>query len=188
MNLPNKLTVLRILLVPVFAVMAEIALRGGKTVFYLLAGVVFALASITDALDGRIARNRGMVTDFGKFADPLADKILTTAAFIYMLLEGVCAPAVLILVLFREFAVSGLRMVAAGSRNGRVIAANMWGKVKTAAQMVSITIFYFGRAFFPAAAAVDTIVAALCWFCGAVTVVSGVKYFVDNRHFVAEMK
>ena len=149
---------------------------------------MFALASITDALDGRIARSRGLVTDFGKFADPLADKILTTAAFIYMLLEGVCAPAVLILVLFREFAVSGLRMVAAGSRDGRVIAANMWGKVKTVTQMVSILIFYFGRALFPSSAAMDTISAVLCWICGAVTVISGVKYFADNRHFVAEMK
>ena len=188
MNLPNKLTVLRIALVPVFAAAAEIALRGGKAGFYLLAGIVFALASITDALDGRIARSRHMVTDFGKFADPLADKILTTAAFIYMLLEGVCAPAVLIVVLFREFAVSGLRMVAAGSRDGEVIAANMWGKVKTAVQMVSVVIFYFGRAFFPVTPLVDTLVKVLCWICGVLTVVSGVKYFSDNRRFVAKMK
>ena len=188
MNLPNKLTVLRILLVPVFAIFAQIALRGGRAAAYLLAGAVFAAASITDAMDGRIARSRGMVTDFGKFADPLADKILTTAAFIYMLLEGVCAPAVLIVVLFREFAVSGLRMIASGSGDGRVIAASMWGKVKTVVQMVSIVFFYFGRAFFPTAPAVDTISAVLCWLCGALTAVSGVKYFVDNRQFVAQMK
>ena len=196
MNLPNKLTVLRIVLVPVFALFAELAYHQsgsladptGGSLLYLCAGIVFAVASLTDMLDGRIARSRNLVTDFGKFADPLADKILTTAAFIYMLLEGVCAPAVLILVLFREFAVSGLRMVAAGARDGRVLAANMWGKVKTAVQMVSIVFFYFGRAFFLSSPWVDTLAVILCWVCGALTAISGVKYFLDNRHFVSEMK
>ncbi|MBR4578207.1 MAG: CDP-diacylglycerol--glycerol-3-phosphate 3-phosphatidyltransferase [Oscillospiraceae bacterium] len=188
MNLPNKLTVARIALVPVFALFAELACHFGGAGLYLVAGIVFAIASLTDMLDGRIARRRNLITDFGKFADPLADKILTTAAFIYMLLEGVCAPAVLILVLFREFAVSGLRMVAAGAKDGRVLAANMWGKVKTAVQMVSIVFFYFGRALFPAAGWVDTMAIVLCWICGVLTAVSGVKYFLDNRQFFSEMK
>ena len=196
MNLPNKLTVARIALVPVFAALAELAYRShmrlpdsaAGALLYLFAGIVFSAASLTDLLDGRIARSRHLVTDFGKFADPLADKILTTAAFIYMLLEGVCAPAVLILVLFREFAVSGLRMVAAGAKDGRVLAANMWGKVKTAVQMVSIIFFYFGRAIFPTAGWVDVLAAVLSWVCGALTAISGVKYFLDNRQFVSEMK
>jgi len=188
MNLPNKLTLARIGLVPVFVVFASLALHKGSAVFYLLSGVVFALASITDTLDGYIARSRGLVTDFGKFADPLADKILTTAAFIYMLLEGVCHPVVLVLVLAREFAVSGLRMVASGARDGRVIAANIWGKVKTVVQMVSIVFFYFGCGLWPEAAAVRPVSSALCWLCAALTVISGVKYFADNGHFVARMK
>ena len=105
--------------------------------FYLLAGIVFAAASFTDFLDGHLARKWHMVTDFGKFADPLADKLLTTVAFIYMLRDGVCSPVVLCIILAREFAVSGLRMVAAGAKDGKVIAANMWGKVKTVLQMLS---------------------------------------------------
>ena len=188
MNLPNKLTVARILLVPVFMAFATLSAARGTGIWYLLAGIVFAAASITDLLDGRIARSRGLVTDFGKFADPLADKILTTTAFIYMLVEGVCHPVVLVLVLFREFAVSGLRMVAAGSKDGRVIAANMWGKVKTAVQMASIVFFYFGRGLFLETGAIVIIAKILCWLCAALTVISGVKYFADNRHFIAETK
>lgn len=194
MNLPNKLTVLRIALVPVFAVLAELAYQHhasmldptGGALLYFCAGVVFAVASITDLLDGKIARKQNLVTNFGKFADPLADKILTTAAFIYMLLEGVCAPAVLILVLFREFAVSGLRMLAAGARGGQVLAANMWGKVKTTMQMIAILFFYFGRALFLSASWVDLLSVIFCWICGAATVISGMKYFMDNRQFILE--
>ena len=184
MNLPNKLTVARILLVPFFvaALLIDFPLNN------LAALALFGAASITDLLDGKIARKQGLITDFGKFADPLADKILTTTAFIYMLVEGVCHPVVLVLVLFREFAVSGLRMVAAGSKDGRVIAANMWGKVKTTVQMLSIVFFYFGRGFWPASGAVWTVAKVLCWLCAAMTVISGGKYFMDNRHFIAETK
>ena len=181
MNLPNKLTMIRIALVPVFMVFASLAVHKGAAVFYMLSGIVFAVASITDTLDGRIARSRGLVTDFGKFIDPVADKLLVLA-------EGVCHPVVLVAVLCREFAVSGLRMVAAGSRDGRVIAANMWGKVKTVVQMVSILFFYFGCALFPAAGWIRPVSAVLCWLCAALTVVSGVKYFADNRHFVAQTR
>ena len=188
MNLPNKLTVARIGLVPFFVLFASLALHVGERAWYLLAFIAFALASITDALDGRIARSRGLVTDFGKFADPLADKILTTSAFIYMLLEGVCHPIVLILVITREFAVSGLRMVAAGDKNGRVIAANILGKVKTAVQMVSIVLFYFCMGIGLDAAFTRTATIILCWVCAALTLVSGIKYFSDNRHFISQMK
>ncbi len=111
-----------------------------------MAGIVFAAASFTDFLDGHLARKWNMVTDFGKFADPLADKLLTTVAFIYMLRDGVCSPVVLCIILAREFAVSGLRMVAAGAKDGKVIAANMWGKVKTVLQMLSIIFYFFGTA------------------------------------------
>lgn len=139
MNLPNKLTMLRVLLIPVFMVCAA-------NRWMLAAGIIFAAASLTDYFDGHLARKNNLVTDFGKFADPLADKLLTTTAFLYMLVDGVCDPVVLAIILAREFAVSGLRMVAAGAPGGKVIAANMWGKVKTALQMLTICFYYFGYA------------------------------------------
>ena len=140
MNLPNKLTMLRILLIPVFIVFVSLP---NMPAGYLVAAVVFAVASFTDYLDGAIARKRNLVTDFGKFADPLADKLLTTVAFLYMMLDGACHPVVLAVILAREFAVSGVRMVAASSPDAKVIAANIWGKVKTVLQMVTIIIYYF---------------------------------------------
>ena len=152
MNLPNKLTLTRILLVPVFMIFASLTGLSGiadgsfQPTYYLIAGIVFAAASFTDFLDGHLARKWNMVTDFGKFADPLADKLLTTVAFIYMMRDGVCSPVVLCIILAREFAVSGLRMVAAGAKDGKVIAANMWGKVKTVLQMLSIIFYFFGMA------------------------------------------
>ena len=187
MNLPNRLTLARICLVPVFAVFASLAAKGRGAAFYLAAGIVFALASVTDALDGRIARKRNLVTSFGKFADPLADKILTTAAFLYMLREGVCAPAALILILFREFAVSGLRMLAAGAKDAVVIPANIWGKCKTVLQMLTILLFYFGSAVAPSAAGLRSVSGALCWICAAVTVASGITYFTACREILSDM-
>ena len=122
MNLPNKLTMARILLVPVFMVFASMTrynTEGYTAAWYLAAGVVFAVASFTDYLDGHLARKWHLITDFGKFADPLADKLLTTVAFLYMMRDGVCSPVVLAVILAREFAVSGLRMVAAGAKDGK---------------------------------------------------------------------
>ncbi len=158
MNLPNKLTLTRIILVPVFMIFVSLTGLDGivdgtfNPTFYLLAGIVFAAASFTDYLDGHLARKWHMVTDFGKFADPLADKLLTTVAFIYMLRDGVCSPVVLCIILAREFAVSGLRMVAAG---------------------VSIVV---------------VISIALCWLVAAVTAISGIKYLWDNRSFINTAK
>ena len=129
MNLPNKLTLTRIILVPVFMIfvsMSQYMTPDYNPRWYLIAGIIFAIASFTDYLDGHLARKWHMVTDFGKFADPLADKLLTTVAFLYMMRDGVCSPVVLCIILAREFAVSGLRMVAAGAKDGKVIAANMW--------------------------------------------------------------
>ena len=191
MNLPNKLTLLRILLVPVFMVCATQAFHPG---WMLAAGIVFALASFTDYLDGHLARKWNMVTDFGKFADPLADKLLTTTAFLYMMKMGACDPIVLVIILAREFAVSGLRMVAAGS--GHVIAANMWGKVKTVLQMVTVLVFYFGLAIelwmgdaHAASACKMQIVGwGLCWVVAAVTLLSGVIYLWQNRECINTAK
>ena len=184
MNLPNKLTMARVALVPVFMVFAALCCYGTaefNATFALIAGVVFAVASFTDYLDGYLARRDNLVTDFGKFADPLADKMLTTAALIYMVVDGVCSPVVLALVMFREFAVAGVRMIAATT--GTVIAANMWGKVKTVLQMVTIIFYYFAAALAPADAigAVSLITQVLCWAVAAVTVLSGGIYLWENR-------
>lgn len=184
MNLPNKLTVLRALLVPVFMVFAPFVHFGQadfNPTFALVAGVIFAAASFTDYLDGHIARKHHMVTDFGKFMDPLADKMLTTAAIIYMVVDGVCSPVVLAVILFREFAVAGIRMVAAAENH--VIAANLWGKVKTVLQMLTVLFYYFA-CFFASGSdgmAVSIITQVLCWAVAVATVISGVKYIWDNR-------
>ena len=204
MNLPNKLTLTRILLVPVFMVfvsltsLSSIAAGSFQPTYYLIAGIVFAAASFTDFLDGHLARKWNMVTDFGKFADALADKLLTTVAFIYMMRDGVCSPVVLCIILAREFAVSGLRMVAAGAKDGKVIAANMWGKVKTVLQMLSIIFYFFGMSIASMSATgaeqgvrqilVISISMVLCWLVAAVTAISGIKYLWDNRSFINTAK
>ena len=199
MNLPNKLTLTRIILVPVFMIFVSLTSLDGivdgtfNAAFYLLAGIVFAAASFTDYLDGHLARKWHMVTDFGKFADPLADKLLTTVAFIYMMRDGVCSPVVLCIILAREFAVSGLRMVAAGAKDGKVIAANMWGKVKTVLQMLSIIFYFFGMAIavnvsWDATVMVVGASVVLCWLVAAVTAISGIKYLWDNRSFINTAK
>ena len=194
MNLPNTLTLTRIILVPVFMIFVSLTQFGTSDfnpTLYLVAGIIFAVASMTDFLDGHLARKWHMVTDFGKFADPLADKLLTTVAFIYMMRDGVCSPVVLCIILAREFAVSGLRMVAAGAKDGKVIAANMWGKVKTVLQMLSIIFYFFGTALIPGVVAkgdVGFIASCLCWLVAAVTAISGIKYLWDNRSFINTAK
>ena len=194
MNLPNKLTMMRVVLVPVFMIFAAVSHYGTAdfhAAYMLIAGVIFAIASITDFLDGYLARKNHLVTDFGKFMDPLADKCLTTAAFIYMVTDHVCSPIVLAVILFREFAVAGVRMLAA--ETGTVIAANMWGKVKTVLQMLSIIFYFFGTALsyrgtVESVSIVVVISIALCWLVAAVTAISGIKYLWDNRSFINTAK
>ena len=196
MNLPNKLTLCRIILVPVFMIFVSLTESGTETfnaTWYLVAGIVFAAASFTDYLDGHLARKWHMVTDFGKFADPLADKLLTTVALIYMMRDGVCSPVVLCIILAREFAVSGLRMVAAGAKDGKVIAANMWGKVKTVLQMLTIIFYFFGISLTYGNTVLGNlnvwlISYWLCWLVAAATAISGIKYLWDNRSFINTAK
>ena len=194
MNTANKLTLARVFLIPVFLVIAYWGFPGSRYV----ALAVYIVACLTDLLDGYIARHYNQVSDFGKFADPLADKLLTTVAFIYMMRDGVCSPVVLCIILAREFAVSGLRMVAAGAKDGKVIAANMWGKVKTVLQMLSIIFYFFGMSIASMSATgaeqgvrqilVISISMALCWLVAAVTAISGIKYLWDNRSFINTAK
>ena len=196
MKLPNKLTLCRIILVPVFMIFVSLTEFGTETfnaTWYLVAGIVFAAASFTDYLDGHLARKWHMVTDFGKFADPLADKLLTTVALIYMMRDGVCSPVVLCIILAREFAVSGLRMVAAGAKDGKVIAANMWGKVKTVLQMLTIIFYFFGISLTYGNTVLGNlnvwlISYWLCWLVAAATAISGIKYLWDNRSFINTAK
>ena len=142
MNLPNKLTLWRIILVPFFVA----ALLIPFPLHTIVALVLFIAASITDMLDGRIARKRNLITDFGKFADPLADKIVVLAALLCFVQNGWCDCIAVIIVLFREFTVTSIRLIAAAK--GEVIAANIWGKVKTVTQMVAIiTILVFRAAY-----------------------------------------
>ena len=196
MNLPNKLTLCRIILVPVFMIFVSLTEFGTETfnaTWYLVAGIVFAAASFTDYLDGHLARKWHMVTDFGKFSDPLADKLLTTVALIYMMRDGVCSPVVLCIILAREFAVSGLRMVAAGAKDGKVIAANMWGKVKTVLQMLTIIFYFFGISLTYGNTVLGNlnvwlISDWLCWLVAAATAISGIKYLWDNRSFINTAK
>ncbi len=181
MNVPNKLTVLRILLVPVFLLFL---LVDAIPLHNLWALVVFALASITDALDGHIARSRNMITDFGKFLDPVADKVLTFAALIAFV-ELNCASSVAVVIMMaREFLVSSLRMIAAG--NGTVIAAGKSGKIKTAVTMVSIVavlVLFSLTDLGVLAADFPTVMVSriLVWLSAALTVISGAEYLWVNR-------
>ena len=142
MNLPNKLTILRIILVPIMVIIPFFNIQGevcGIPITYLLIDLIFIIAAITDKLDGYIARSRNEITTFGKFLDPIADKILVLAAMI-MLVQYQRLPAwIPIIVLFREFIVSGYRLVAVGEK-GNVIAASIWGKLKTVTQMFALVL------------------------------------------------
>lgn len=132
MNLPNKLTVLRIILSPLFLLLAVVEFP----FHYAASLLVFILAALTDLWDGKIARERGLITNFGKFLDPLADKMLTTAAFLVFLNMGKMSVWALMIVLTREFMVTSVRLIAA--KEGTVIAASLWGKTKTVAQFIAI--------------------------------------------------
>lgn len=157
---------------------------------------VFALASFTDFLDGNLARKHNMVTDFGKFMDPLADKLLTTVALIYLCKMGLCHEIVLCIVLAREFAVSGIRMIAAANPAGsKVIAAGLMGKAKTVFQMFAIMLGLAGTGLYDmsiiSAQAADGIFAftnILMWIMAALTVISGMQYIVPNFDLIRNAK
>ena len=171
MNTANKLTLLRVIMIPVFMV----ALYWNCPFHKIVALVIFILASVTDFIDGYVARHFDQITDFGKFMDPLADKLLVTAAMLWFVEAGQMSAWVLLVVIAREFAVSGLRMVAAPK--GIVIAAAWSGKIKTASTMVCICIMLV-----PIPQILNTICVAVILIT---TVVSGVEYFIKNRSVFA---
>ena len=201
MNLPNKLTVARIIMTPLF--MAAMLIEFPH--HYLVALALFAAASFTDFLDGNIARARGIVTNFGKFLDPLADKMLTTAAFLAFLARdfGWGIAWVLFIVLFREFMIASLRLVAVSSETKKVIPANIWGKLKTVSQMVAIifgiALLYFAESILPmlglsASVAYDVVYilyvvyGILLWISTIFAVVSGAIYMKDSFEFIDPSK
>ncbi len=193
MNLANKLTMLRVILVPFFAFFM---LTGGLIPYnYLWAAIVFAAASITDTADGKIARKYNMVTNFGKFLDPLADKLLVVTALICFVELGWASAWVTAIIVAREFVVSGIRLIAAGSEKKTVIAASIWGKLKTASTMVAICVIIimhiiedFGGISadtFPIQLISDILMYISC----ILTAISGIKYIWDYREiFTSEHK
>ena len=144
MNLPNKLTIFRIILVPIMVAIPFFNIQIeflGIPLTYWIMNLIFGVASYTDHLDGKIARKNNLVTTFGKFADPLADKILVLSAMLILVEAGNLPAWIPVIVLFREFVVSGYRLIAV-EKGGKVIAANIWGKIKTVTQMIAIILMF----------------------------------------------
>lgn len=191
MNLPNKLTLMRVLLIPVFLVFFLIP---GIPCHYLLAMIVFIAASVTDALDGYLARKHNLVTNFGKFLDPLADKVLVMTALACFVDNQMIGVIPFLIIMMREFMVSGLRLVAANS--GTVIAAGFWGKLKTAFTMVTIIAILVYLSFsgdfnsfsLACAATIDRvcgwILTGLVWISAGLTVISGWIYLRGYWKFI----
>lgn len=196
MNLANKLTLLRIFLVPIFVIFM---ILGNNYYGVIIATVIFIIASITDKIDGHIARSRNQITDFGKFMDPLADKLLVTAAFVSLVGLKIIPAWAVIIILSREFAVTGLRTLAASS--GKVIAASNWGKLKTVFQMVAIilllvvqsiqTIPYIATNFMNTTlevALIEYIPLLIFYISVVITIISGIDYFLKNKAVISTNK
>lgn len=171
MNLPNKLTVMRVILIPFF-VAALLYDNGSSQTMRIVANVIFIVASLTDLFDGKIARKYNLVTNFGKFMDPLADKLLVCSALICLIQLGQLPAWVVIIIISREFIISGFRLVAAD--NGIVIAASYWGKFKTTFQMIAVILMIFNV---PALATVTMIMLVIAV---VLTVISLVDYVAKN--------
>ena len=203
MNTHNKLTVLRMLLVPFF--MASLLITSLPHRF-LIAAVIFGIASLTDHYDGKLARKNGMITDFGKFLDPLADKVLVLSALVCFVQLGLTGSVVVMIIITREFMVTSVRLVAVES--GKVIAANNWGKAKTVSQIVAILVVLvlqylkelvemnlIPQSFVASFVPVDGLFTAFyvigeigLWISVVFTVISGVIYIWDNRDFIKQAK
>ena len=191
MNTPNKLTLFRMICVPVFMIL----LLWEFPFHYFAAWGVFALASLTDLIDGKLARRNNMVTNFGKFLDPIADKLLTTAALLgFIQLDiGVGVVWVTLIVLIREFLVSSMRMMAAGT--GKVVAADIWGKVKTVFQMAAILFALLFEGIIVLIPQADIAIQimrifynVLLWVSTGLTIISGVNYLIQNKNVIDHKK
>lgn len=177
MNLPNKLTILRVIMIPFFV--AALMVEGGMNQTYrYLAVVIFIAASLTDLLDGKIARKYNLVTNFGKFMDPLADKLLVCSALICFIELGQLPAWMVIIIISREFIISGFRLVA--SDGGLVIAASYWGKFKTASQMTAVVLLILNMPF------LQILTTAFVWISLALTIISLVDYLVKNHQILTK--
>ncbi len=188
MNTPNKLTVLRVIMIPVFLVFL---LNQSIPHNYLWALIVFSAASLTDMLDGHLARKNNLITDFGKFMDPLADKLLVTSALICFIELNLVSSIVVVIIVAREFLVTSLRLVASSS--GKVIAADIYGKIKTVAQLIAIIAIMLLQELLHVGFITDTNIVAIIgsvmmWIVAALTVISGANYLWKNRSFVNTTK
>ena len=172
MNLPNKLTILRVIMIPFFVFFLLSGVGGSASKWIAL--VIFAAASITDTLDGYIARRDNLITDFGKFMDPLADKLLVCSALIALVDLNKIAAWVVIIIIAREFIISGFRLVA--SDNGVVIAASYWGKFKTTFQMIMVILMIANIQ------ALNILTQIVMWIALALTIISLIDYIVKNKN------
>lgn len=181
MNLPNKLTILRIMLVPLLLVMLyNMDKTGEKPVLAIISAVLFLLISLTDLLDGMIARKYNLVTDFGKFLDPLADKILVISTMIAFIDMGYISSLAVIIIIIREFLVTSLRLVAASGN--LVIAASKLGKLKTVIQIVVLTLLFFNP--WIEQVKIIPINAIIVWIMVGITIISGADYLIKNKHVI----
>ena len=199
MNLANKLTVFRIILVPVMMLVPVLGLNQelwGIPLTYLIIDLIFIIASITDKLDGYIARSRNQITTFGKFLDPIADKILVIVAMLMLVGSGKIPYWIPAIVVIREFMVSGYRLVEV-QKNGNVIAASIWGKIKTATQMVGLILAFVDKNVFGAIFtsnltgfdfALNLIVTIMLSISVVATIVSGVDYLKGSKELFKDSK
>lgn len=201
MNLPNKLTVLRIVLVLVMLVIAYVPIPGEflhiATTMWIL-NIIFIVASITDKLDGSLARKNNQITDFGKFLDPIADKMLVLTAMLILVEKGLLPAWIPVITLLREFMVSGYRMISAG-KEGKVVAANYWGKLKTVTQMTAIILAFinidntnaYGAFLYSnmsgLALAINILTTIAFTLAVIATVVSGYIYLKDSKDILKDM-
>lgn len=190
LNTPNKLTIARMIITPLFL---AVILWESLPHRFLWALVIFSVASITDALDGKIARKNNQITNFGKLLDPIADKVLTTAALLAFMKFGLCNIWIVMIVLTREFAIASIRMIAAS--NGTVIPANVWGKIKTVSQMTfTIVIMLLCEVYyileksylniFAKMPSLSVISNSLLWITAILTIISGVIYIKDSKNAI----
>lgn len=190
LNVPNLLTIARIIITPIFLV---VILMDTLPHRFLIACIIFSIGSITDAIDGHLARKNNQITNVGKFLDPIADKILTTSALLAFMSMGLCNIWIVMLVLTREFAIASVRMIAA--TNGVVIPANIWGKIKTVSQMVfTILIMLLGetweilsntnKVLFEKLPDLSLISNGLLWITAILTIISGVIYLNDSKKII----
>lgn len=192
MNLPNKITISRIFLIPLFIIVLSVPFDWGHwqmndqtyPVTHLVAAMIFIIAATTDWLDGYFARKYHLITNMGKFLDPLADKLLVSAAFILLVELDLIAAWIVILIISREFAVTGLRLVAAGE--GIVLAASNMGKLKTTSQLIAISLLLLHN--FPFAYINIPIATLFVYLALILTVWSGIDYFVKNWHVLRDSK